>query len=442
MVTERTTGRFAADPAVHLWNAASVCNLLTSRVAVFSATALLAACSASQPALAPTRIAPDRARTTTTERVLYSFTGGTDGGDPATSLNFDSRGNLYGTTVVGGAYGCGTVFKLTPDSSGSWQELALYDFTCYGDGKNPYGGVTFDSHSRMYGTTVSGGLGGSCGSSGCGVVFQLTSKSEKVLHSFTGGNDGFGPGGPVVFDGAKTLVGTTPDGGENGAGVVYELTAHGKSWRERVIHAFTGGKDGGTGSLGALLVDSSGNLYGVTETGGKNGGGTVFELSPTSKKKWKLTTLYEFKGTPDAASPYGGLIADTAGDLYGTTYYGGSYGQGTVFELRARNHGRYRERVLYSFTGGSDGGSPTSTLLLSGTTLYGTASAGGGSCGCGAIFGVDIASGGESVLHTFAGGSDGAYPYYGLTADGSGNLYGTTAVGGSGNAGVVYELTP
>ena len=218
--------------------------------------------------------------------------------------------------------------------------------------------------------------------------------------------------------------------------------AHGRTWRERVIHAFTGGKGGATGSLGSLLVDSSGNLYGVTETAGANNAGTVFKLSPGSKSKWKFTTLYAFKGTPDAASPYGGLIADASGDLYGTTYFGGVNGQGSVYELIAASRGRYRERVLYSFTGGSDGGSPTSTLLLSGTTLYGTASAGGGSCGCGTVFSVDASSGGESVLHTFNGGADGAYPYYGVTADGSGNLYGTTAAGGGANQGVVYEVTP
>ena len=415
--------------------------MLTSRIAVFAGAALLAACSASQSSLAPNRGASGATRTTTSEHVLYSFTGGADGGDPATSLTFTGIGNLNGTTVVGGGYACGTVFALS-SQHGSWQESVLYNFTCYADGKNPYGGVTLGPRGKFYGTTVSGGSGGSCGSTGCGVVFKWSAKSEKVLHSFTGGNDGFGPGSAVVFEFPDKLFGTTPDGGKYGAGVVYELTLHGKSWRERVIHAFTGGKDGGTGSLGSLLLDSSGNLYGVTETGGKYGAGTVYKMSPAAKKKWKLTTLYAFKGTPDAASPYGGLIADTSGDLYGTTYYGGAYGQGAVFELRARNHGKYRERVLYSFTGSSDGGSPTSTLLLSGTTLYGTASAGGGSCGCGTVFGVDSIHGGENVLHTFAGGTDGAYPYYGVTADSSGNLYGTTAAGGNANQGVVYEVTP
>jgi uncharacterized repeat protein (TIGR03803 family) len=136
------------------------------------------------------------------------------------------------------------------------------------------------------------------------------------------------------------------------------------------------------------------------------------------------------------------LVADPAGDLYGTTYYGGSGGLGTVFELAASGHGRYRERVLYSFRGGSDGGSPTATLVLKSGELYGAASAGGGSCGCGTLFKVNATSGRESVLHAFGNGSDGAYPYYGLTLDGDGNFYGATVAGGPFGQGTIYEFTP
>jgi uncharacterized repeat protein (TIGR03803 family) len=377
------------------------------------------------------------------EQVLYSFTGGNDGGDAATGLVFDSQGNLYGTTVVGGTSACGTVFKLAPKASPPWQESVLYPFGCYADGKNPYGGVTFDPQGNLYGTTVSGGSGGSCGSYGCGVVFQLTPTAENVLHSFTGGSDGFGPGGGVVLDKKGRLYGTTPDGGADSEGVVYELSPAAHTWRERIVHAFTGGKDGGVGSLGLLLLDASGNLYGDTELGGAHSAGTAFELAPSSKKKWNLTTLYAFKGMPDAGSPYGGLIADASGNLYGTTYYGGTTGLGTVFELSAKARGRYRERVLYSFKGGSDGSSPTSTLVLGASReLYGTTSAGGGSCDCGTIFSVDAKSGKEKVLHSFGGTGDGAYPYYGMTQDASGNFYGTTVAGGSSNQGTVFEFTP
>jgi uncharacterized repeat protein (TIGR03803 family) len=378
-----------------------------------------------------------------TEQVLYSFTGGVDGGNAATGLVFDGKGNLYGTTVIGGKYTCGTVFTLTPQASPPWPERVLYNFGCYGDGKSPHGGVTFDRRGNLDGTTVAGGSGGSCTSDGCGIVYQLTPTVENVLHSFTAGNDGFGPGGGVTIDPAGNLYGMTPDGGAYSSGTIYEVSKAGKNWQENVIHAFTGGKDGGIGSLGLLLRDGVGSLYGVTEIGGANGAGTVFKLSPASKNKWNLTTLYTFKGSPDAASPYGGLIADDFGNLFGTTYYGGAKGLGSVFELKHIAKSKYRERVLYSFRGGNDGSSSTSTLQFGKSgDLYGTTSAGGGSCNCGTIFAVNPKSGKETVLHRFGSGVDGAYSYYGLTKDASGNFYGTTVAGGSAGQGTVFEFTP
>jgi uncharacterized repeat protein (TIGR03803 family) len=411
---------------------------------ICAAAALLAGCGASHSAFGgPVTAVPATGlgvnAAAGTEQVLYSFTGGNDGGNAATGLVFDGHGNLYGTTVVGGIYACGTVFKLQPQASPPWHETVLYNFGCYGDGKNPHGGVTFDPQGNLDGTTVSGGTGGSCGSSGCGVAFQLTPKVDKVLHSFSGGNDGFGPGAAVVFDPAGNVYGETPDGGVHSAGVVYELTHAGRQWHEKIVHAFTGGKDGGVGSLGSMLRDTSGNLFGVTEIGGAHSAGTVFELSATTKK---LTTLYAFKGTPDAGSPYGGLLADASGNLYGTTYYGGANGLGSVYELIHNSNGKYRERVLYSFKGGSDGSSSTSTLVFGKSgDLYGTTSAGGGSCNCGTIFKVNAKSGKEAVLHSFGGGTDGAFSYYGLTEDASGKFYGTTVAGGSSNQGVVFAFT-
>jgi uncharacterized repeat protein (TIGR03803 family) len=377
------------------------------------------------------------------ERLLYSFTGGNDGGNAATGVVVDGPGNLYGSTVVGGVYGCGTVFKLTPQGSPPWPETVLENFNCYANGKNPHGGVAIDSRGNLDGTTVAGGSGGACASDGCGLVYQLTPTVENVLHSFTAGNDGFGPGAGVAFDRAGNIYGTTPDGGAYSVGVIYEVSRAGHQWLERVIHAFSGGKDGGVGSLGQLLVDASGNLYGVTEEGGAHSAGTVFKLTPNGAKRWKLTTLYAFGGTPDAGSPYGGLVSDSSGSLYGTTYYGGASGMGTVFQLVPRAHGKYRERVLYSFKGGNDGSSSTSTLLLGNSgELYGTTSAGGGSCGCGTIFAVNAASGKERVLHSFGSGGDGAYPYYGLVQDSSGNFYGATVAGGTFGQGAVFEFTP
>ena len=379
------------------------------------------------------------------EQVVYSFTGYSDGGDPATDLNVDTTGKFYGTTVVGGSYGCGTVFKLKPRSSPPWQESVLYAFTCYGDGKNPYGGVTFDRNADLFGTTVSGGSGGSCGSTGCGVAWELHGSAETVLHSFTGGNDGFGPGGGLTIDRKGNLYGTTPDGGAHNSGVLFQLLQRRGNWSERVLHAFNGGSEGGVGSLGRLLIERDGPgrtdaLFGVTEIGGAYGAGTVYELTRRGSLG-TLKTLYAFKGTPDCGSPYGGLIADRHGNLYGTTYYGGSAGLGCVFELNAKQH--YQEHVLYSFSGGNDGSSPTSTLLLAGTrTLYGTTSMGGGSCDCGTVYKLNAKTGAENVVHAFGGGRDGAYPYYGLLSDNKGHLLGTTVAGGTSNQGTVFEVTP
>ena len=212
-------------------------------------------------------------------------------------------------------------------------------------------------------------------------------------------------------------------------------------WQEKVIHNFTGGDDGAVGSLGRLLIDSAGGIYGVTELGGANGAGTVFKLF-SSGGTWNLITLYAFKGQPDAAFPYGGLIADANGNLYGTTYYGGVNGAGTVFKLApgASAVAGWRDTVLYSFQGGADGGSPTSTLVFDAAgNLYGTTSAGGDpGCDCGVAFELSPnGSGGwnESVLHTFGTPPDGAYLYYGMTPDGMGNFFGTTVAGGDSRPG-------
>ena len=396
-----------------------------------------------------------------TEKVVHSFTGGNDGIDPAATLAADSVGNLYGTTVSGGTgtlctNGCGTVFELSPVAGGKWKEKVLYSFAGGSDGKNPYGGVILDSKGDLYGTTVSGGSGGTCSGDGCGVVFLLSKSGnhwvETVMYNFTGGKDGFGPGGALVFDSVGNLYGTTPDGGNlhkcngEGCGVVYQISPiRGGGWKQTVLHTFTGGTDGAVGSLGSLLIDKTGNIFGIAELGGDSSCqcGTVYKLALVSGQ-WKFKTLHAFTGLPDAGFPYGGVIEDSKSNLYGTTYYGGASGQGSVFKL-AKSAGKYTESVLYSFTGGSDGGSPTTTLMFDAKgNLYGTTSAGGDSNEDGVVFKLTPKSGGkwsESTVHRFGEGSDGRNPYYGLVSDKAGHLFGTTAIGGSGN-GVVFELTP
>jgi uncharacterized repeat protein (TIGR03803 family) len=396
----------------------------------------------------------------TKEKVIHTFAGGNDGVDPAATLAADSAGNLYGTTVSGGTgtlctNGCGTVFELSPVSGGKWKETVLYSFTGGNDGKNPYGGVTLDSKGDLYGTTVAGGSGGACTGDGCGVVYLLSKSGkswvETVMYNFTGGKDGFGPGGALVFDSVGNLYGTTPDGGNlhkcsgGGCGVVYQISpVRGGGWKQTVLHTFTGGADGAVGSLGPLMVDKTGNIFGIAEEGGDPscGCGTVFKLASVGGK-WKFKTLKAFTGFPDAGSPYGGVIADKKGNLYGTTYYGGASGAGSVFEL-AKSAGKFTESVLYSFTGEADGGSPTTTLMFDAKgNLYGTTSAGGDGNGDGVVFKLAQSRGTwkESVVHQFGKGHDGSMPYYGLVLDQAGDLLGTTAIGGSGN-GVVFQITP
>ena len=380
-------------------------------------------------------------------KLVYSFSGFNDGSDPAAQLVFDASGNGYGTTVSGGFFGFGTVFELVRQPGGGFQETVLYNFSGGFDGKNPYGGVAFDGNGNLFGTTVAGGVGGLCSGDGCGVVFELTNNggnwTEIPVYNFTGGDDGFGPGGGVVFDKAGNLYGTTPDGGKFGAGVVYQLSP-GSTWTQTVIHAFTGGNDGAVGSLGSLLIDGSGNLYGVSELGGAHGAGTIFRASPAGGGKWQFTTVYGFKGTPDAGFPYGGLITGGKNDLYGTTYYGGAAGAGAIFRYDGNTK---KESVLYSFQGGTDGSGSTSTLVFDAVgNLYGTTSTGGfPPCDCGTVFELSAVRGGgwkEIVLHRFKEKPDGGSPYYGLVADPSGNLFSTTASGGNSEAGIIFQFTP
>jgi uncharacterized repeat protein (TIGR03803 family) len=381
-----------------------------------------------------------------TYKLLYSFTGLNDGGDPATALTLDSAGNAYGTTASGGDFNFGTVFMLTP----SGEERVLYSFTGGGDGLDPHGGVTLDSAGNLYGTTVAGGFGGICAGDGCGVIFELSPSqggwTQTILYSFTGGNDGFGPGSALVFDSAGNLYGTAPDGGAHSAGVVFQLSPSARGWRYKVIHAFTGRKDGAVGSLGSLTFDAAGNLYGVSELGGVNGAGAVYELSPTAGGSWKTTVLYNFRGSPDAANPYSGLIFDNSGNLYGTTYFGGTAGLGTVFQLARGPNGAWEENVRHSFQGGSDGSLPTTTLVLNAAgTFYGTTSTGGRpSCDCGTIFKLALRHGqwSEKIVHFFGKGHDGSYPNYGLTLDSAGNLWGAAPFGGKGGKGALFRLTP
>jgi uncharacterized repeat protein (TIGR03803 family) len=375
------------------------------------------------------------------EKVLFDFALGSDGAYPTGGLIFDAKGKLYGTTENGGANFYGAVFQLTHSTSG-WTENVLYSFTNGNDGAYPSGALVFDKAGSLFGTAVSGGST-SC-SNGCGTVFELKPGSNgwtfSVIYSFTGGSDGFAPAfGSLILDKAGNLYGTAEMGGK-GSGTVFKLTHSKSGWKEKTLYAFAGGSDAGY-PLSGLSWDVAGNLYGATVRGGTGNAGAVFEVKHL-KTGWKEKVIYNFTGGNDGAYPeYGSVTLNAAGDVYGTAAGGGTSNQGVVFVLKPSKSG-WRESVLYSFTGGSDGGQPFAGLTLSKAgDLFGAAAYYG--IGNGTVFRVAHTKSGwkESTLHSFTN-SDGQYPYGGVLIDGKGRLYGTTFRGGSGGAGVVYEVTP
>jgi len=388
-----------------------------------------------------------RATAASTEQLLYSFAGDADGEYTDSDLVLDTAGNIYGTTVQGGAFSSGTVFQVTP----AGVHTVLYSFTGGTDGGQPYKGVTLDAQGNLYGTAVVGGtFTGPCIESGCGVAYKLTNSggvwTQTVIHTFTGGNDGYGPGAGLTFDRHGNLYGMTPTGGAKGLGVIFQMRANSNgTWSERVIHTFTGGNDGAAASAGRLILDGAGNLYGVATAGGANGSGTAFELTPAAGGKWTFKVLYAFKGSPDAGFPYGALAFDASGNLYGTTYYDGANDLGSVYKL-ANNNGTWTESVLYSFKGGSDGSSPISNVVVDAAgNLYGTTSEGGAGCSCGTVFKLTAGTNGkwtETVAYRFQGTPDGAFVYNGMVADPAGKLYGATVHGGVSNEGAIFKFIP
>jgi uncharacterized repeat protein (TIGR03803 family) len=346
------------------------------------------------------------------QTLLYTFTGGADGGNPQAEVVGDFEGNLYGTTYHGGYRGYGAVYKLDPAGN----QTVLHSFTS--TQASPTAGVIRDSATGdLYGTASTGGGGG-------GMVYKLDATGhETVLHSFGAVPGGSKPDAGVIRDASDNLYGTTTSGGARGFGVVYKLDPSG---HETVLHNFTGGADGGVPYAG-VIRDAAGNLYGTTALGGTVGNGVVYKLHPTGHE----TVLYRFTGGTDGSQPYAGVILDSAGNLYGTTPFGGTAGNGVVYKLDPTGH----ETVLYSFSGGADGGRPYAGVIRdSAGNLYGTTYL-GGTANAGVVYKLDPA-GNETVLHRFTGGADGNNPYAGVIRDSAGNLYGTTY------GGVVYKLDP
>lgn len=357
---------------------------------------------------------------------FYSFLPAPDGAGPESALIRDAAGNLYGTTFGGGAFRSGTVFKVAR----SGQEIVLYSFTGGKDGANPWGGLVADKLGNLYGTTYNGGdLTCQFNALGCGTVFKLDSAgNETVLHSFEWGADGALPFSGLIRDRAGNLYGTTSVGGTFNAGTVFKVDANSV---ESILHSFAYSPDGGAPQAG-LIADSAGNLYGTTKSGGVSGNGTVFTISTSGV----ISVLHSFGAQPDGSLPFAGLTRDPLGNLYGTTALGGAFGAGTVFKVDPSG----LESVLYSFTGGSDGGSPfTGVVLDQAGNLYGTSF---GSSGCGNIYQLDPA-GAQTVLFYFGGDVQApCAPYGSLIRDAAGALYGTTTEGGTNSLGTVYKFVP
>ena len=315
--------------------------------------------------------------------------------------------------------------------------IGLYSFNATGnlsDGGWPEAGVTRDATGNLYGTTFFGGTVTGCDIyfGGCGTVFKLdTSGTETVLHSFGGAVDGWNPTARLILDTAGNQYGTTAYGGAHGYGTVFKVDASGN---ENIVYSFAGGTDGANPNAG-LVSDAAGNFYGTTQYGGRDcngrGCGTVFRISPAGVE----TVLYRFADGQDGASPLGGVTLDSAGNIYGTTWVGGALSFGTVFRIDTAGN----ETVLHSFAGGADGANPMAAPVLdTAGNMYGTTSAGGPYYGT--VYMVDTA-GNESILYSFTGGLDGAYPYSHLLVDAGGNLFGTAAQGGVSGNGTVFELS-
>jgi uncharacterized repeat protein (TIGR03803 family) len=315
---------------------------------------------------------------------IYSFQGGSDGASPQAKVIVGPDGSLYGTTAAGGgsgcnqSLGCGTVFNLRPSPTACktalcpWNETVLYNFVGGNDGATPEAELVFDHAGNLYGTTYAGGQNKG------GTVFELTPSgsgwTESVLYTFSGFGNGLYPAAGVIFDPAGNLYGTTAGGGQGGNGTVYQLTPSGSGWTEKAIYIFQGGTDGSYPHA-SLVLDPAGKLYGTNLE-------AVYELSP-SGGGWTFSVLYNLSSPSDLFN--GALSIDASGNLYGGNGGGGHYGYGSIFKL-APSNGSWTPTVLYQFTGGGDGTYPIGVVRDTKGNLYGTTFEGGADEYYGVVF--------------------------------------------------------
>ena len=394
------------------------------------------------------------------ETILFEFPQ-VDGAGPAGDLISDANGNLYGVASYGGQNTncyfetlCGVIFEASPNGSGQWSYNILYDFS-QNPGGSPRAGLTLDAAGDLYGTTWGGGLGN-------GTVFELSPGSGgvwtlKTLYTFGSlPHDGSDPFTGVVFDSNGNLFGTTATGGWYGCGTVYELSPQADgSWKETILHSFSGMSDGWA-PIAGLVLDSAGNIYGTVEEGGSRncngfGCGVVFKLSPTNSGNWTFRSLYIFSGA-DGEEPDSPLVFDKNGNLYGTTARGGTTGYGVAFQLSPSGTGTWSETVLHSFPDtATDGIQPNGVKVDAAGNLWGTTFYGGpgkqcyGGGGCGTIFELTPSSAGwtQTIIHSFGVVNDGIEPVSNVVLGGTGKVYGSTFGGPGDNwGGTVFEIIP
>jgi uncharacterized repeat protein (TIGR03803 family) len=381
-----------------------------------------------------------------TERVLWNFEGGSDGSGPWSNYFIsDAKGNLYAATAAGGTYSSGTVFML----SLAGKKTVLYEFKGQAnkDGAAPHGRLAFDANGNIYGTTQGGGINGT------GTVYELSPNSnggwkEKVIYNFSaGGADGTSPSAGMTIAPDGTMYSTTPDGGAFQGGVIFSLKKTSTGWKQTVIHSINFPSEGGFPYEG-LMRDAAGNLFGVAPVGGAAQNGVVYRLSHT-KQGWVDKVLHSFTNqNGDGSGLYWiDLISDTSGNIYGATSFGGTNSTGMVWELvYSTTKKSYSEKILYEFgaSGSGDGDNPYGGLVMdSKGNLYGT-TLNGGSSNLGAFY--KLTKQGttwkETILHSFVGANDGNQPTGNPYIDATGRLYGMTQTGGKSNLGVIYRITP
>jgi uncharacterized repeat protein (TIGR03803 family) len=387
-----------------------------------------------------------------TFEVLHNFgVAAGDGNEPYSPLTADPAGNLYGTTSTGGAHGLGTVYRLSPNASGGYNETILYSFKGgSADGAFPHAPLFRDAAGNFYSTTVSGGVTaavcteGAGVSPGCGVVFKLSPTgtgqwTETVLHRFTGSDGGNSFSG-LVRDKAGNFYGATFVGGSHGVGVVFKLSLTSSGWKEMVLHNFAGGTDGAQPFIdcATLALDSNGHIFGSTYKGGSANAGTVFELTRQTSGAWTEKILYTFQGGTDGNGAFSGVIVDQSGNVYGTTLEGGTHNYGTVFVLTAA-HG-FAKTTLHNFDSFTDPakGFPNALVFDASGNLWGTTEY--------VPFELTPTTSGWNETVFWGGPLNGDGPIFcPLLLDSKGNLYGVTLWGGqagSTTGGVAFKITP